>query len=316
MKYIKLALVISIVISVGLFLYSTDFNEVFATLKQIGWKAGWILLSTFAAYVLGTLGWKYCLGNDHNKVTLTRLFNYRLMGETLALFNPTSIIAGDWFKAEVLKKHHIEKEVAINSVLLSRILMVLSQMALLIVALVWLIFFTDMQLFPHFKEWMTGLLILLLLLLILAAYVLIKEPKQLTENKKSKFFNQVKQYKAFLNSYLRQYPLYSALAFLFLALHWVAGSLEMYIILKELHYDVQVIHGLLMDMGVILIKSVAAFIPGQLGIEELGNKLVIMMVGITSASLWVTVSIIRRSRQLFWSILGGLLYLFNRKKLF
>jgi uncharacterized protein (TIRG00374 family) len=315
MKWLKLALVISVIVSVGVFLYATDFNEVFDILQKIGWKATWILLSTFVAYILGTLGWKYCLGAHTHQITLSRLFVYRHIGETLALFNPTSIIAGDWLKAEALKKHDIPKEEALNSVLLSRILMVVSQMALLITALIWLIFSTHIVLFPNFKIWMSGLLILLVILLLGLTYILLRKPNETAKSNKHKAISLIKKYQIALYNYIQLYPQYSALAFLFLALHWVVGSLEMYFILKILSYDVGIIHGLLMDMGVILVKSVGAFIPGQLGIEEIGNKLVIMMVGISSASLWVSVSILRRSRQLFWSAIGGFLYFFNRKKL-
>ncbi len=316
MKYLKIALGVSVILSTGLFLYATDFREVFATLREIGWKAGWILLSTWAAYVLGSLGWKYCLGSYAPQVSLTRLFVYRHIGETLALFNPTSIIAGDWLKAEVLKKHRIPHEEAVNSVLLSRILMVVSQMALLILALVWLVFSTNVVLFPNFKGWMSGLLVLLTVLLLAIIFIILKTPKETGGSKENKLVSGIRKYKNALNTYIKTYPRHSALAFLFLALHWVTGSLEMYFILNILNYDVSILHGLLMDMGVILVKSVGAFIPGQLGIEELGNKLVIMVAGISSASLWVSVSILRRSRQLFWSAVGGILYLFNRNKLF
>lgn len=316
MKFLKIALVVSVIISVGIFLYATDFKEVFETLRQIGWKALWILLSTFTAYVLGSLGWKYCLGQHASGVSLTRLFVYRHIGETLALFNPTSIIAGDWLKAEALKKHAIPKEEALNSVLLSRILMVVSQMALLITALIWLVFSTDIVLFPNFKIWMGGLLAVLILLLSGISFILLKTPKNEPKAQQNKIIVQIKKYQNSLNTYIKAYPLYSALAFIFFALHWVVGSLEMFFILKILGYNVGIIHGLLMDMGVILIKSIGAFIPGQIGIEEIGNKLVILMIGISSASLWVSVSIIRRSRQLFWSAVGGILYFFNRKKIF
>lgn len=318
MKYVKLALLISVLISIGLFLYSTDFSEVFETLKTVGWQALWILLSTFTAYVLGTLGWKFCLGASINKVTLSQLFTYRHIGETLALFNPTSIIAGDWLKAEALKKHGVPSTEAVNSVLLSRILMVVSQMILLIMALLWLIFSSDIVLFPNFKIWMGGLLVFLLTLLLVITYLIFKTSKEreTTNNKKiNNIITKGKAYKDTLNTYLRLNPKYSILAFLFFALHWLAGSLEMYFILKILNYDVKIIHGLLMDMGVILIKSVGAFIPGQIGLEEIGNKLVIMMVGISSGSLWITVSILRRSRQLFWSAIGGILYFVHRKNL-
>ena len=64
-----------------------------------------------------------------------------------------------------------------------------------------------------------------------------------------------------------------------------------------------------MDMGVVIIKSAVGFIPGQLGIEELANQLVLLAVGIGTGSLWLTVSILRRARQLVWIAGSALLYL-------
>ncbi len=315
MKYLRLALLISIVISVGIFLYSTDFQEVYSTLKTIGWRAGLILISTFSAYILASLGWKYCLGDDFHKVSLTRLLVYRQIGETLSLFNPTSIIAGEWLKSAALKKHGISQVNALSSVLLARILMIVGHISLLILSLVWLLLVSSVELFPNYKLWLGGVLMLLVLVIFGLLVILLQKPKDSAESS-GKVMKYVKEYKMALNSYVRRYPKYAFLAFFFLLLHWVAGSLEMYFILKFLGYNVTVFHGVLMDMGVVLIKSVGAFIPGQLGIEELGNKLVILMIGISSASLWVTVSIIKRSRQLFWSAVGGVLYLFYRKRLF
>jgi hypothetical protein len=310
MNFVKWGLVLSVCISLALFLRATDFQEVFDLLGQIGWKVAYILLSTFSAYVLGSLGWKYCLGAEAAKTSTFRLFVYRQVGETLALFNPTSIVAGDWLKSRALKKQGVQEAVANHSVILARILMVLTQMALLIIALSWLLLGDELS-----APWRTGVGIVLASLLVALSLLLYMLFKNAKVDSRWKTWNTLLEYKNALGTYMLEHPKKTAIAALFMSLHWIAGSLEMFFILHFLGYDVTVFHGLLMDMGVILIKSVGAFIPGQLGLEELANKTVIFLIGISSASLWISVSIIKRARQLFWSIVGGILYLIYRKEI-
>jgi len=103
-------------------------------------------------------------------------------------------------------------------------------------------------------------------------------------------------------------------SYLLFALHWIIGSLEFYYILKFLGVSVQPIHGLIVDMSVIVLKSIGAFIPGQLGIEEIANKLLLHMIGITGGSIWLSASLLRRGRQLTWVALGFIFYLCIKKK--
>ena len=66
-------------------------------------------------------------------------------------------------------------------------------------------------------------------------------------------------------------------------------------------------------MGVIIFKSAGAFVPGQLGVEELGNKMMLQIIGIATGSVWISTSILRRARQLFWITVGFILYLLIKK---
>ena len=70
-----------------------------------------------------------------------------------------------------------------------------------------------------------------------------------------------------------------------------------------------VLDALLVDQGVLVLKSSGAFIPGQLGVVEVANKIMLSIVGIKATGLWVASSIVRRSRQLFWIIVSAMLYM-------
>lgn len=59
-----------------------------------------------------------------------------------------------------------------------------------------------------------------------------------------------------------------------------------------------------------LFRSAGFFIPGQLGLEEFGNKLMFSLVNIPGSETWVTASLVRRGRQIFWILAGFMIYLF------
>ena len=94
----------------------------------------------------------------------------------------------------------------------------------------------------------------------------------------------------------------------FNVLNWLIGSLEFWLIFYFLSTQIGVLDALLVDQGVLVLKSFGAFIPGQLGVEEFSNKVMLSIIGIKATGLWVAASIVRRSRQLFWIVVSAILY--------
>ncbi len=328
-KRVKQLLVISIVVFIGIFLWNTDFQSVWKELRGIGFRFLYLLGITYLAYLIGTWSWHVCLGKERSKISVFRLFSLRQVGETVGLYNPTSIIGGDMLKAELLKPYGISKSVAINSVASSRVTAVLSQILLFLGACVWLISNpAGMQAIQRFG-WVFYLIVVVLLVAKIGLFIwLSKSGKKHTEAssedasspKKSRNFLEkiyhnilklLNDIRSFYQENTRTFWFSYALA----TLHWIVGSLEFYFILLFLGFDVQPMHGLLLDMSVIVFKSLGAFVPGQLGVEELGNKLMLAAIGITGASVWITVSILRRARQLSWIVIGFILYLFIKKEI-
>jgi len=128
-----------ILASLLVFLGGLDFNLVLLGLQEVGFSFVALLLISFTAYLLASLSWKVCLGREQKPIALFSLFAIRQVGETLALLNPTSIIAGDWLKIHLLQQYKVEYRSAKNSVLISRLTSVLSQMVLLFCTSLWLL---------------------------------------------------------------------------------------------------------------------------------------------------------------------------------
>ncbi|RZK82398.1 MAG: hypothetical protein EOO92_01910 [Pedobacter sp.] len=288
---------ICVVCSLFFFIRATDLATVLALVQKIGYRFVVLLLCTFVAYVFGTLSWQFSLGAYWKTFSIGRLFLIRHLGETVGMLNPASVVGGDAFKAVMLGKYEIPEKNIVWSMLFSRGIMVISQL-LLFFAMVLILLFQH----PAFASYHS-----------IAGrnagfYALISVRWRLFRNKLSKLLME-------LPLLIRENKRMLSFSVLFALLHWVFGGLEFYFILKFLGLKVTIVQALLVDLGVVLFKAAGAFIPGQLGIEEYGNKIMLMVIGLPQEEVWVTASILRRARQLFWIAIGIITYfiLFGKK---
>jgi hypothetical protein len=84
------------------------------------------------------------------------------------------------------------------------------------------------------------------------------------------------------------------------------GALEFFIVLRMLSVPVVFPDAVAVEMGVIFFKTVGAVVPGQLGIEEYGNKVMLDTIGVHGNEIWLVITLMRRSRQLFWLGIAGI----------
>ena len=288
---LTIILTICILVSLAFFLQATDLKVVVSLVGTIGNKFFLLLLITFIAYLFGTISWQYALGTYSNAVSTSRLFLIRHLGETVGMFNPASVIGGDAIKAVMLRKYDIPANKIASSLLLSRAIMVVTQIVLCGATALMLVIQNpsfNLDTFHTIKK--SGL------------YLSLLTKWKIFRGKLSGVLNE-------LPSIVRENKRMLRYACLFAALHWVVGGLEFYFILKFLGLKVSVLQALIVDLGVVLFKAAGAVIPGQLGVEEYGNKIMLMAIGLPSEEVWVTASILRRGRQLFWIAFGIGVYL-------
>lgn len=94
---------------------------------------------------------------------------------------------------------------------------------------------------------------------------------------------------------------YLSLGFFFLG--WLCHGLEVYLIFYLLGHPLSLLTSLGLDALAILITSMGFFIPGNLGIQDGGN--VLLVIGLhLKAIVGVTFSVIRRLREAFWLAVG------------
>ncbi|MDR1525575.1 MAG: flippase-like domain-containing protein [Tannerella sp.] len=318
-KCLQILLIAAILVCFFIFLKATDVEASFRLIRQLGFYAAFIPAITCLAGLAGASGWKCCIGSGA-KPSLTRLFMIRQTGNTVTLFNPSGAIAGELFNARMLIREGVEAQDAYKSVLLMHALMILSQFLLFVIVLVLFLFFHSDELSPGMTFAVHGCFLTLLFAVSGLVFLLLRKGKEtktgVKKRKQHKIISRVEEIRRLLAAYVRIHPGKTAAAFILFSAHWILGSLELFFILHFLHNPVGVWDSLFLDTLIIVLKSTAAFIPGQLGIEELINRFVLHLPGISSPGLWLPVSILRRARQLFWGAMALLFYVWlkGRKK--
>lgn len=323
-KWLKPLLVACVLIPISIFITHTDFKLVVQEMAKIGYRFLWLLVTTFSAYLLGSLAWWVCLGADRHRISVLRLFVVRQVCETVSLYNPSSIIGGDLLKGELLKPYRIASDAAANSVVVSRITVVLSQLSIFVAACIWLLHYSAYTLPRPLFFGISVLCFLFIVIHIVVFWLLgrrqsLQGPRRVQQQEalKQSFIKRVLRRLGQLllqaRNFYQEKPRLFWLSYVFSFLHWIVGSLEFYLILVFFGFDIRLMHGVLLDMGVVIVKSAGAFVPGQIGIEEIGNKLVLLAIGIQATSVWLAVSILRRSRQLFWILVGFICYTLLKK---
>ncbi len=314
--YVKVALTLVVLAGLGFFIRATDWPGVWKSVQEVGFKFLVLMFITFVSAWLSVVAWRYCLPKEADKISGWKLFWIRQIGENVAILNPTSVIGGEAMKIYMLRELGIDKRQALNSILLSRALTIISQILMLIIAGAGFFYLTAHDFSGFRVPWMWWLL----LPGILAIMVMLFRNRAFRNQLKSLFqrvgllprYLKMRDFIAELwlelRTFYRENRRAMLLSFIASCLHWIVGSLEFYFILLFLGIKTTIAKALLVDMGVIVFKSAGAFVPGQIGVEEYGNKVMLAIIGIAGETIWITVSILRRARQLCWILLSLFIY--------
>lgn len=299
-KYYKEILIAVIIFFFFYFLSQVNYNELLHHISSHPLLIGKILIATTVAYFCATWAWYYSFPvHSRNTVpNLLQLFVIRQIGESVCLITPANVIGGEASKAALLNKFGISSADAINSVIVSRLFIIISY---------FLLFFIVGSILM-IQQHLAFILVPISLSgigIILYNFALseIAPVKHLDHKLQSLLSKKYLKFKAQINHLRKQIKSQKRDSFKALslsALHWLIGVLEFYFILNALGIQCSYSQALLLEIGVMVFKSAGAFIPGQIGVEELGNKFMLGIIGITSLEIWITVSIIRRTRQLTW----------------
>lgn len=201
------------------------------------------------------------------------------------------------------------------SILLSRIILIVAQMSLVLFSLIILIY--SYSGFGYSVLALLGLGAVILFIFLMVNFLNKKQwsiplmKAMASNNIYRKLISQLK----IAWKYILIHPKHlMAKAYVYSLLHWMMGACEIFLILYLLGVNPDLVSCITVDSGVVLAKSICGFVPGQIGVEELANRWMLVITGMGVGGVWLTLSMIRRGRQLFWIAMSTIFYFITNHK--
>lgn len=302
-------------VGAGLFLFvlnRADLPAVWQLLRQnFHWQFAVILLFYGVIFGLDTFGWRYTLNPQAiSRVRWDRLFRARLAGEAVNYVTPAAWIGGEPVKAMLLSRRHgVPMADGIASVVVAKTTFTFSMLLFILTGLVVALLTQKVQgsLFSWVWTVLPVLTVLLALFLVVQFFHPFRRMAGLFERIAPRWFQsleaKVQEWDHAIVGFYRRSPkalLYS-LGFHFLG--WMAGAVEVYLILRFLKLPVSWATAWSIEALWVLLKSGAFLIPASLGASEGVALLICMGLGVGAVS-GLTMALIRRARELVWVGLG------------
>ncbi len=293
-------------------IYNVGPSTIYHQVIVIKWKVLLLLLPFLLVFVFGTLGWKYAFTKV--KISFKDLFLIRLAGESLNWVIPSANFAGEPMKAYFLKKHNVPMVDGMTSVVISKTLMMISQIIFVMIGVTLLLYKLNVSgsrltssiaiillgipiiifiVFIQKHGLFTFLLKLLRMFRIRIRYIEEKEDKLRELDKNIYHFYSHNKKKAFYS-----------LVYYFLG--WLAGLIEVFLILYLLNIPIDTVSVYVIESLSTAARGVTSFIPGSVGGQE-GGIIAIFASLKLSTSIALTFGILRRFRQLIWTGIGLLI---------
>ena len=139
-KIVTWSLLVVVMALVVRFVASVDFSALGDLLRKTPVMLPLVVLMSFISYAASNVAWGLCLSvGGERSLPFWRLFVYRLIGDMLAPFNPTGIVAGETVKVMLMRRDGISVEHALSSVLTHRGLVILANVLMTIVSVFYIL---------------------------------------------------------------------------------------------------------------------------------------------------------------------------------
>jgi len=257
-------------------------------------------------------GWQVIFQDaDRPKVKFWPLFNIRLAGDAINNVTPFIDVGGEPLKvALAASAFSLSKRSVFATIIVERTALLVSEMIFWVLGLVPLLLY-----WPLPADLKNALLIVTVIFSLISSVLVLGQSRGWIGKWFGKFSLKVKDVDLDIKSFYR-HP--DRRWFFTLFLHtvgWLAGVLEMFVILYALGTPVSLFEALIAESMLQLIRSASFFIPGNLGAQEAGLAFILQGLGHTS-SVGIAVSLIKRFRQLVWTGIGLLIgYFYGKPKL-
>ncbi len=316
-RRVPVARLAGFLVGAGLFVWvlrSVDLAAVWRQLQGMSWQFGWILAFYALIFSLDTLGWHFALDTRvRSRIRWDRLFRARLAGEALNYVTPAASIGGEPVKAHLLSKRYgVSLPEGMASVVVAKTTLTLSMLLFIGVGLgVALMTQPVTASTALLLKWVWATFAVLSVLLGLFLAVQFFQPfargfrlfQWLIPIRLRRWGVRFQEWDQAIVRLYRESPraLLGSITFHFLG--WMAGVLEVYLILHFLKIPVSVSTAWSVEAMWVLLRSGAFMIPASLGASEGFLLLICSGLGISAVS-GLALGLVRRARELTWVGLG------------
>jgi len=299
----------------AMLIYSVGPRAVLSALGQLGWVTPLIAIPYLTSYLADSIGWWWILrqdfhaspGNPGRAARFLQLFAVRAGGEAVNAITPTAYLGGEPLKAWLLQRYGVSLVSALASVIVSKTALMLTQGG-----------FVFLGLLVALRQWHpviplpvaaiggTLLCILVFGLIIgiqrrgLFGFLLglsrrLSGKQALLASWESDALALDDQLRGIYGRRTRDFVICCAFHFL----GWVVGCGEVYVVVWLLGSPVDFPTAFAIEALSGVAKLAAMIVPGSLGIQEGGQVLIFVSLGMT-APLGMTFGLLRRGRELLW----------------
>jgi glycosyltransferase 2 family protein len=309
----RLARVLFLFLGLGLLIVlvtQIDLAHVKLYLHEMGWAFPLIFLPYIAVYCCDTLGWRFAFGPSLS-IPFRTLFLTRVGGEAINNITPFAYLGGEPVKAHLLTRFQIPIIRGMAASIIAKLLISISQFFFVILggtlALSHLVTRPDV-LWPlvvvilGVGVLLTGLSYGLRIGLFTLLFRVLDHWK-LTPSFMQAWRVHLLQLDETIVGFSRRYPSQLILS---LGLHfvgWLLGTLEVLAIFYAVGIPISITEAIAVEALASVVKALAFFIPGSLGVQDGGNVLLLAFFGYSSG-LGLTFSLVRRMRELLWISMG------------
>jgi uncharacterized protein (TIRG00374 family) len=309
----RLARTVFLLLGLGLLVLiftQIDLAKVKTYLVEMGWTFPLIFLPYIVVYCSDTLGWRLAFGPSLS-IPFHTLFLTRVAGEAINNITPFAYLGGEPVKAHLLTRFQIPIIQGMAASIIAKVLICIAQFVFVIfggaLALSHLVAHPDVL-------WSLVVVIVVVgVLLTSLSYGLrvglfttlygALDRWNMTPSFLERWRSQLRQLDQTIVGFARRYPSQLLLSWSLHFAGWMLGALEVLAIFYAIGVPVGIAEALAIEALASVIKAMAFFIPGSLGVQDGGNVLLLALFGYPS-SLGLTFSLVRRLRELLWIGLG------------
>ncbi len=291
---------------------TVDLLVVADLLIDLGYGFVVILIFYICVTWADTIAWKNNFKEEESRqFSLWNLWCIRQTGEAYNSITPLGTLGGEPIKAQLLKERH---GISIKQGIASQVIARTTFLIALILFFIPGIFFTLQSSIISEKIKITCLLamavftaLIILFLMFQTTGVLGKLVNWVSKKSFGKkmgiFLDKLNQLDQNISSYYKHNLMRALTSVSYAFVGWVIGLIELYVTLYFLGYDLSIIDLWIIEALAQLIRNASFFIPLSIGAQEGGLLLIFTALGMPG-TLGITVSFVRRIKELFWVCVG------------